>query len=99
MYKFYIKPFLDFIIALAGFIILFVRFFLFIVVLLSIVNKGNPFFFQSRPGLHGKIFKVIKFKTMNDRKDKEGNLLPMKNASLPLVLLSEKLRWMKFLNC
>ena len=39
-------------------------------------NNGKPFFFQARPGLYGKIFKVIKFKTMNDRKDKSGNLLP-----------------------
>ena len=74
-YKTLLKPFLDFIIALAGFIIL-LPVFLFIVVFLIIVNNGKPFFFQSRPGLHGKIFKVIKFKTMNDRKDKEGNLLP-----------------------
>ena len=39
-------------------------------------NKGTPFFFQKRPGKHGKIFKVIKFKTMNDKKDNKGNLLP-----------------------
>ena len=44
---------------------------------LSIANKGaGAFFFQERPGLHGKIFKVIKFKTMTDERDAEGNLLP-----------------------
>ena len=39
-------------------------------------SDGKPFFFQLRPGKGGKIFKIIKFKTMNDRKDAEGNLLP-----------------------
>ena len=38
--------------------------------------KGNPFFTQQRPGLHEKIFKLIKFRTMTNEKDKEGNLLP-----------------------
>ena len=38
--------------------------------------KGNPFFTQQRPGLHEKIFKLIKFRTMDNRRDKEGNLLP-----------------------
>jgi lipopolysaccharide/colanic/teichoic acid biosynthesis glycosyltransferase len=47
-----------------------------VILLLLIVNRGNPFFFQSRPGKNEKIFKVIKFKTMNDRKNKDGNLLP-----------------------
>lgn len=45
-------------------------------VLLFFVNRGSPFFFQSRPGLNGKIFRIIKFKTMNDKRDKSGNLLP-----------------------
>lgn len=43
---------------------------------LFLVNDGKPFFFQSRPGKGGKIFKIIKFKTMNDRKDSNGDLLP-----------------------
>ena len=74
-YKYFFKPLFDFIIAFAGFIIL-LPVFLFVVVLLVFTNNGKPFFFQTRPGLYGKIFKVIKFKTMNDRKDKSGNLLP-----------------------
>jgi lipopolysaccharide/colanic/teichoic acid biosynthesis glycosyltransferase len=45
-------------------------------IFLLVVNRGSPFFFQSRPGKNEKIFKVIKFKTMNDRKDEDGNLLP-----------------------
>ena len=44
--------------------------------LLYIYNDGKPFFFQLRPGLYGQIFRIWKFKTMNDRKDKSGELLP-----------------------
>lgn len=40
------------------------------------MNSGNPFFIQERPGLNGKIFFLIKFKTMNDEKDESGNLKP-----------------------
>lgn len=42
---------------------------------LYLANQGKPFFFQKRPGKNGKIFRIIKFKTMNDRTDSEGNLL------------------------
>ncbi len=75
LYHKYLKPCLDFLIALVGFIII-SPFFIIIVILLFIANKGKPFFFQSRPGKNEKIFKVIKFKTMNDTRDKHGNLLP-----------------------
>lgn len=44
--------------------------------ILTLNNKGNPFFFQKRPGRKGKIFKVIKFKTMTDKKNEKGELLP-----------------------
>lgn len=47
-----------------------------IAVLLAFSNGGNPFFMQKRPGRHGKIFKIIKFKTMNSKRDPQGNLLP-----------------------
>jgi len=69
-----IKPLADFSVALVVFSVL-SPVFLVLVLLLTIANHGKPFFFQSRPGKGGKIFKVVKFKTMNDRKDKEGNLL------------------------
>ena len=75
MYKSLLKPFWDFFLALVGFIIL-SPIFIIVVILLFIANDGKPFFFQFRPGLHEKIFKVIKFKTMNDKKDKKGILLP-----------------------
>jgi len=50
--------------------------FVIVTLLLLFVNNGKPFFSQSRPGRDEKIFKVIKFKTMNDRKGKDGHLLP-----------------------
>lgn len=47
---------------------------------LHFANKGaGAFFLQERPGLHGKIFKIIKYKTMTDERDAEGNLLPDKD--------------------
>lgn len=70
-----IKPLFDFIVALIGCLILF-PFFILITIFLSFANKGNPFFTQTRPGKAGSLFKIIKFKTMNDLKDEQGNLLP-----------------------
>jgi lipopolysaccharide/colanic/teichoic acid biosynthesis glycosyltransferase len=75
MYKNIIKPFFDFITALFG-ITLISPIFLGVYILLKIVNKGNAFFIQERPGKNGKIFKIIKFKTMTDAKDSDGKLLP-----------------------
>jgi lipopolysaccharide/colanic/teichoic acid biosynthesis glycosyltransferase len=74
MYKNIVKVLIDFIIAI--FLLLILSPLLVIVtVLLAIANKGKPFFIQSRPGKNEKIFKIIKFKTMNDNKDSKGNLL------------------------
>jgi undecaprenyl phosphate N,N'-diacetylbacillosamine 1-phosphate transferase len=47
-----------------------------VAVFLLIANQGKPFFFQRRPGKNGRIFMLVKFKTMNDRRDSAGNLLP-----------------------
>jgi len=74
MYKFFFKRLFDFIIATIGFMILSPMFVL-ITLYLYVVNQKKPFFFQLRPGQQGIIFKIIKFKTMNDKKDKVGNLL------------------------
>ncbi|MGG6231746.1 sugar transferase [Tenacibaculum sp. SDUM215027] len=74
MYKGFIKQFLDFIISFLGFIIL-SPVFLIVTIGLLFANQGKPFFFQKRPGKNERIFKVIKFKTMNDKKDVQGNLL------------------------
>lgn len=76
MYKQFFKRVLDFVIALIALAL--VGWFLVIVAIwLHFANKGaGAFFLQERPGKGGKIFKVIKFKTMTDEQDAEGNLLP-----------------------
>lgn len=53
---------------------------------LALVNKGKPFFFQTRPGLHGKAFRIVKFKTMTDRQDAAGKLLPDAERLTPIGL-------------
>lgn len=68
------KRIIDLMVALFGFILLSPVFVL-AAILLFFANQGKPFFFQKRPGRKGEIFSIIKFKTMNDKKDVEGNLL------------------------
>ena len=76
MYKHFFKRVLDFSIALIALICI-SPILLVVTVWLHFANKGaGPFFLQERPGLHGKIFKIIKFKSMTDERDAEGNLLP-----------------------
>ncbi len=75
MYKTIIKPIFECIIALFLLAILSPMIFV-TLVLLVIANKGNIFFLQLRPGLHGKSFKIIKFKTMRDAFDSNGSPLP-----------------------
>ncbi len=72
----YFKKIFDSLIACIAFIILLPVFITVILFLLITGKKGKIFFTQQRPGKNGKIFKVIKFKTMNDKKDENGNLLP-----------------------
>lgn len=50
--------------------------FILVTISLFIANQGKPFFFQKRPGKDEKVFSIIKFKSMNDKRDKDGNLLP-----------------------
>ena len=83
LYRRLIKPVFDFIISLVVFIIL-LPVFLIATFLLFVVNSGRPFFLQPRPGLHGKIFSVIKFKTMNDKTDNNQNLLPDSKRLTPI---------------
>lgn len=76
MYKRYFKRILDFLISLTALMIIW-PILLLVTILLTLCNKGaGAFFFQERPGLNGKVFKIIKFKTMTDERDAEGNLLP-----------------------
>lgn len=75
MYSFVIKYILDFILA-SIVLFLFFPIFLLVTIFLIFSNRGKPFFFQVRPGLNGKLFKIIKFKTMNDKRGVDGQLLP-----------------------
>lgn len=78
-----IKRIFDFTISLTIFTV-FSPFFLIITFALIIYNAGEPFFFQTRPGKNAKLFKVIKFKTMNEKKDSAGNLLPPNQRITPV---------------
>lgn len=75
MYGKYFKRIIDFFLSLIGLIVL-SPVFLILIILGTIFMRGNPFFTQLRPGKNEKIFKLIKFRTMDNRKDNEGNLLP-----------------------
>lgn len=75
MYKTYLKPFIDFLAALLWLLVL-SPVFLVVWMGLGIANNGKPFFFQQRPGKGDKLFTIIKFKTMNERRDAAGQLLP-----------------------
>ncbi|PNC17920.1 sugar transferase [Akkermansia muciniphila] len=75
MYGNCIKRVVDFFIALAVLAVLLVPF-LALMALLALANRGTPFFRQTRPGRHGKLFRIVKFKTMTDERDARGELLP-----------------------
>ena len=75
MYKKCLKRLFDFVLSLTALLVLFP--FLAVFALIgAVAMKGNPFFTQARPGKNGKIFHLIKFRTMSCEKDAEGNLLP-----------------------
>ncbi len=77
-YKNTIKSILDYFAALLA-LIFFSPILIIFSILLFFANKGKPFFYQTRPGKDENLFKIIKFKTMTDKKDAAGNLLPDKN--------------------
>ncbi|MBK0371283.1 sugar transferase [Flavobacterium agrisoli] len=74
MYKYFFKRLLDFVAAFLA-LLLFSPLFILATIGLFFANQGKPFFFQLRPGKDEKLFCIIKFKTMNDKKDSKGNLL------------------------
>ncbi|WP_299179798.1 sugar transferase [uncultured Aquimarina sp.] len=78
MYNSFIKRFIDFTLCFIGVLIL-SPLILVLIILLMIANNGKPFFFQSRPGKNEKVFRIIKFKSMNDKKDEKGELLPFED--------------------
>ncbi len=75
IYKLFIKRVLDFLMAFIA-IMLLSPIIIATTLLLIIANKGKPFFIHPRPGKNGKVFNLIKFKTMNDKKDEHGEFLP-----------------------
>lgn len=74
-YEFFLKRLLDILISLIV-LVIFSPIFLLLIIIGFIAMKGNPFFTQDRPGKNEKVFKLIKFRTMSNAKDSEGNLLP-----------------------
>ena len=84
MYKNYLKRIIDFFIALFALIVV-SPLMITVTVWLHFANKGaGAFFLQERPGRYGKIFKVVKYKTMTDEKDTNGNLLPDEDRLTPI---------------
>lgn len=75
MYRSFFKRFIDFIITVLGLLII-SPLLLLITLLLFFSNKRKPFFYQDRPGKDGRVFRLLKFKTMNDKRDARGRLLP-----------------------
>ena len=74
MYKHFLKRLFDFILSLLALIVL-SPVFIVLIIVGAINMKGNPFFFQARPGKDEKIFKLIKFRSMTEQKDSDGNYL------------------------
>ncbi len=89
VYRKYFKRPLDFIFALVG-ILVATPILLVTTILLTIAYKGNPFFFQKRPGKNEKIFTIVKFKTMNNKRDKQGHLLSDKQRLTKIGKLVRK---------
>lgn len=75
MYKYFFKRLIDLVLASIG-IIFISPVFIVVYIGLYIANRGKVFFFQERPGKDERLFYIIKFKSMNDKKDPQGNLLP-----------------------
>ncbi|RCT54487.1 sugar transferase [Winogradskyella sp. KYW1333] len=89
MYRNFIKDVLDFILAFMCLMILLPLILLLIIILL-LDNNGKVFFIQKRPGKNEKIFKIIKFKTMTDKKDSKGLLLPNSHRVTRVGLILRK---------
>lgn len=83
MYKKVFKRVLDFLAAFFGLLLL-SPVFIIVTIGLFIANQGKPFYFQERPGLNERIFRIIKFKSMNDRKSSSGELLPDVDRLTPI---------------
>lgn len=83
MYQYFFKRLIDLLAALFGLSLL-SPILAFVTLWLYFFNDGKPFFLQSRPGKGGKVFRIIKFKTMNDKTDAQGKLLPDGDRITPI---------------
>jgi undecaprenyl phosphate N,N'-diacetylbacillosamine 1-phosphate transferase len=83
VYRDFLKPLFDFVVALIAFILL-LPLFVLATVFLLLFNGGNPFFLQLRPGKNGELFKIMKFRTMNNKRDSKGELLPDASRLTPV---------------
>ena len=83
LYKKFFKRLFDLVVAVPAFLLL-SPLFLLVAAMLAVANSGTPFFFQRRPGKNERVFRVIKFKTMNDRRDRMGDLLPDEDRITPV---------------
>jgi undecaprenyl phosphate N,N'-diacetylbacillosamine 1-phosphate transferase len=75
IYRSYLKRFLDIFLSVVG-LVLISPILLYFTALIYIIHNGSPFFLHERPGRNGRIFRLIKFKSMSDRRDAKGKLLP-----------------------
>lgn len=89
MYRNYIKRGIDFLMAFFGLLLL-SPVFIVVTIALYFANNGKPFFFQERPGLNERIFRIIKFKTMNDKTDSDGILLSDTERLTPVGIFVRK---------
>lgn len=90
MYKNFFKRTIDFVVSFLG-ILFFLPLLTIITITLFFINGGKPFFFQRRPGKNGKIFKLIKFKSMTDKTDSFGKLLPYEDRITKVGLFIRKM--------
>jgi undecaprenyl phosphate N,N'-diacetylbacillosamine 1-phosphate transferase len=89
LYRKFFKRFLDFIVATFAFMLL-LPVFLVLTIILFFANNGKPFFVQPRPGRNERIIRILKFKTMNDKKDADGKLLPDSERLTPVGIFVRK---------
>jgi len=83
LYRSFFKRSFDFVTSFIA-LTIFLPVLIFVALFLLIANRGNPFFFQKRPGKNGKVFLLVKFRTMNNRKDESGELLPDEQRITPM---------------
>jgi lipopolysaccharide/colanic/teichoic acid biosynthesis glycosyltransferase len=83
LYRRYIKRILDVVLSFIGLVVI-SPILVFLTIILFVISRSSPIYLHERPGMNGRIFRLIKFKTMNDKRDEHGNLLPDAERLTPL---------------